>query len=531
MHKYGAIVIGAGHNGMVAAHYLAAGGLDVLLVERRPWVGGISGALEVLKGYSSTVTNSPGSLEPKVVRDMQLAKHGLKFVTADPTVVVPFHGNRAFIGWRDPIKSRESLAQFSKHDSIAFYEVLEFFNDFARRLGVSLFEAPPRFADMAARMRTPQDEADFAEIMFGSVKELLDDRLESDEVKTILAMLGQMCGNVGPSTPGSPLGLLMRPMSLASSQVDFKDDPRQQPLRGSTGLPVGGMRSIAEAMASSLRASGVTIKTGADVTAIRVDADNKVVGITIDNNEEIDARIVLSNLNPKTTLLDLVAEEFVGEEVTAGLKKLKMNGAAFKIVLALNDIPRYSFANNDNYKELASCQFRIGPGMDYLDKSYDDFRYGRPSEKPKLWGLVPSLTDPTLAPEGKHLMSINVWYAPYHLKESTWDQEKDGFAKRCISVLSEFMPNIENIIDDVIALSPLDLEREFGLVEGHQLHGDMTPGHMFSFRPIPQLSQYRTPIHNLYLCGAGSWPGGFVTGLPGHNASHVALADLARENG
>ena len=527
MQKYDAIVVGAGHNGMVAAHYLATAGLQVLVVERRPWVGGITGPIESFPGYSSTVTNSPGSLEPKIVRDMELVKHGLKFVKPDPTVVVPFYGNRAFVGWRDPQKVRDGFAQFSKHDSVAYYDFIEFFNDFARRLGVSVFGAPPRFAEMASRIRTPKDEADFAEIMFGSIRDMLDARLESDEVKTILAMLAQASGNVGPSTPGSPMGLMARPMSLASSQMEGEDDPRKQPLRGSTGLPVGGMRAVAAAMASSLRATGVTIMTDAEVTAIRVDRDNRVEGILINDDREIDATIVLSNLNPKTTLLDLVPRETIGDEVSTGLQRLKMDGAAFKIVLALDDVPRFGFASDEEYKQLASCQFRIGPSMDYLEKGYDDFKYGRPSEYPKLWGLVPTMTDPTLAPEGKHLMSLNVWYAPYNLKHGSWDEQKDPFVKRCISVLSDFMPNIENIIDDVVAFSPLDLEREFGLLEGHQLHGDMTPGHMFSFRPLPQLSQYTTPIENLYLCGAGSWPGGFVSGLPGHNASHAALRALA----
>jgi phytoene dehydrogenase-like protein len=526
---YDSIVIGAGHNGMVAAHYLAAAGLRVLVLERRPTAGGITGPVDSLPGLTATVTNSPGSLEPKIVRDMGLEDHGLRFVKPDPTVVVPFHGGRAFVGWRDQKRVHEGLAQFSRHDADAYPAIIEFFNDFARRIGVSLFAPPPRFAELAARLRTPRDEADFAAIMFGSIREMLDNRLESDEVKTILAMLAQACGNVGPSTPGSPIGLLQRPMSLASSQVAAEHDPRRQPLRGSTGLPVGGMRGVAAAMERSLRSSGVTIRTDAAVTDIRVGADNQVLGVVLEGGEEIDAGIVLSNLNPKTTLLDLVPAGCLGSEVETGLRELRMEGAAFKVVLQLDGIPRFAFADSADYAHYAACQFRVGPTMDYLDKAYDDYRYGKPSEGPKLWGLIPTMTDPTLAPEGTHLMSLNVWYAPYHLKDTTWDAAKGPFIDRCVSVLAEFIPNIKDLITAVVGFSPVDLEREFGLLEGHQLHGDMTPGHMFSFRPLPQLSGYSTPVRQLYLCGSGSWPGGFVSGLPGHNAAQVAIADWQSE--
>lgn len=527
--KYDSIVIGAGHNGMVAAHYLAEAGLRVLVLERRPATGGITGPIDSLPGLTATVTNSPGSLEPKVVRDMRLEEHGLRFVKPDPTVVVPFHDGRAFVGWRDQKRVREGLARFSPRDADGYHEVIEFFNDFARRLGVSLFAPPPRFAELAARLRTPRDEADFAAIMFGSIRELLDNRLESEEVKTILAMLAQACGNVGPSTPGSPIGLLQRPMSLASSQIAAEHDPRRQPLRGSTGLPIGGMRGVAAAMERSLRASGVTIRTGAEVTDVRVGPRNQVLGVALVGGEEIDADIVLSNLNPKTTLLDLVPPGSVGDEIETGLRELRMEGAAFKLVLRLDGVPRFAFADGDDHERYAACQFRIGPTMDYLDRAYDDYRYGKPSEGPKLWGLVPTMTDPTLAPPGQHLMSLNVWYAPYHLRDATWDEHKGLFVDQCVKVLSEFVPNIQDLIVDVVGYSPVDLEREFGLVEGHQLHGDMTPGHMFGFRPLPQLSGYATPVRGLYLCGSGSWPGGFVSGLPGHNAAHVAIADRRAE--
>ena len=525
MSSYDAVVVGGGHNGLVASFYLAATGLRTLVLERREVVGGLCSPIEFMPGYHGAITNSPGSLEPKIVADMKLSDFGLTFFKPDPTVIVPLQPDRLFVGWRDPKLGRQQMEDISKRDTEAFHEILEFFGDFARRMNVSLFKPPPSLAELTDRFRSPQDEDDFGRVFFGSMMDILNEHIETDEIQTIIAQMAIMCGNVAPSTPGSPIGMLFRPLSMASSRLDADHDPRKLPLRGSTGLPIGSMAAVGAAMERAARSQGVEIRTNTGVSAIRV-AGGAVCGVVTDSGEEIDARLVLSNLNPKTTLLDLLAPGHIDDDLGKRLGRKKMEGSAFKLAIALDDVPRLKGAPDDLVEAYSACQLRVAPSVDYIEAAYDDYKYGRPSRSPKLLGLVTSLTDPRLAPPGKHLLSLNVWHAPYKLRDGHWDQEKHTFAKRCIDCLAEYYSNIKDIIIDYRCYSPLDLEREFGLVEGHQLHGDMTHGRMFSLRPVAGLGDYRTPVTGLYLCGSGSWPGGFVSGIPGHNGSHRAITDL-----
>ena len=311
--------------------------------------------------------------------------------------------------------------------------------------------------------------------------------------------------------------------------VSGKDDPRLQPLRGSTGLPMGGMGSITLSMRRSLEARGVVVRTEAPVKTIKVER-GKATGVILESGEEIDAPLVLSNVNPKTTLLDMVPPGSLDERTAVRLRQLKMNGNTFKIVLALDGVPRFKAAKTeDEVRKYAACQFRIAPSMDWMERAWDDAKRGHWSRTPMMWGLTPSVSDPAMAPPGHNVMSINIFHAPYRLAEGLdWSVERDRFGNHCIEVLSDYIPNIKDLIIDHRFFSPVDLERELGLVESHITHGDMTPKRMFSMRPVSGLSDYRTPIAGLYLCGVGTWPGGNVSGIPGHNASHKALNDLAR---
>ncbi len=529
--RYDAIVIGGGHNGMVAAHYLARSGLSVLVAERRHVVGGPCGPIEFFPGYRGAICNSPGSLEPKIVRDMELERFGLFFDKPDPAMVHPFPDGRAFVGWRDRSRVEAELGKFSERDIAAYHKIFEFFTNFGKTLGVSLFAPPPSLGEMVARLKSPKDEADFATIMFGNTRDFLDDRLESDEIKVLIALMSMFGGNYGPSSPGSLLALLQRPMSLNSMTVEAQHDPRVQPLRGSTGLPRGGMGSVAEAMACSITASGAVIRTEAAVIKVKVGAGDQAEGVVLADGEEIDAPLVLSNLNPKTTLLDLVDSRHLDEDLRTRLEGRRMRGCAFKAVLALGGLPRFRAAPVDAVEAFAACQFRIAPSVDHLERGYEDAKNGRMSREPRIMGLTPSVMDPNLAPPGKHLMSLNCWHAPYHLEDGDWTTEKDRFGQRIIDTVADYVPNLKDIIEDAFFYSPKDLEDEFGLVEGHQLHGDMTLASMFANRPVPGLADYRTPVGGLYLCGSGTWPGGFVSGIPGHNGSHQALADGARGDG
>ncbi|WP_067461012.1 phytoene desaturase family protein [Actinomadura macra] len=526
--RYDALVVGGGHNGLVAAFYLARSGLKVAVLEARDRVGGVSAPIEVFPGYRGAITNTPSGLSPKVAREMDLASFGLRYSRPDPTMIFPFDDGRAFRGWRDPERTRQELAAFSRKDAVTYFEIIEFFTRVADKLDVSVLEEPPSLQSLISRLLTPEDEADFATVMFGSVREFLDARLESDEVKALLASLAMSAGNMGPATPGSPFGLLRRPLNTSRRAGQEGDVSRKYVHGGSTGLPFGGMGSVVEAMAAAAIAAGAELVTEAKVNRL-LTRDGQIRGAVLVDGTEIHAGLVLSSLVPRTTLLDLLPADAVPEDLASALEGKKFKGGAFKLFLALDGIPEMAAAPHDEVETYASCQFRYSPSMDYLDRAYDDFRYGRFSARPKMLGLTPTIVDPTLAPPGKHMMSVSVWFAPYTLSDGDWEVRKHEFGRVCVDTMRSFVPNIEAIITDMRAFSPRDLEQEFGLLEGHQQHGDMTPGGMFGFRPHPSIARYRTPVRGLYLCGSGTWPGGTVTALPGHNAAMTVLSDLSAE--
>jgi len=526
--RYDVVVVGGGHNGLVAAFYLARAGHSVAVVERRGVVGGPAATVEYFPGYRSAITNSPGSLEPKIVGDMALESFGLRWAKPDPAVVMPFPDGRFFVGWRDQGKVREHIARyFSARDAEAYPRVFEFFNDFAKRLQISLFDPPPSLADIASRLKTTQDEADFATVFFGSIRHFLEERLETDEIRTAIAMLS-MAGAVSPSTPGTPLALMQRPMSLVSSNVTGLHDPRNQPMRGSTGLPVGGMGAIVEAMERAIKALGVDVLTGTAVSRIDVAATGSVRGVVLEDGREIAADVVMSNVDPRTTLLSLVEPVHVPSELSQRLSAIPKGGSTFKVVLAVDAPPHFAGVPGELADAFSTCQLRIAPDMAYLEKAHQDYVSGIPTDSPRLLGLVPSFVDPTLAPPGKHLVSFNAWYFPYELSGGrSWATEREAVGDRIVEILASYIPSLKRSIVARRYFSPVDLEEEYGLIAGNFSHIDMTPAHMFGLRPVAGLSDYRTPVAGLYLCGAGVWPGGTVTGLPGHNAGQQVLRDLA----
>lgn len=526
MNDFDAIVVGGGHNGLVSSMYLARAGLRVLVIERRSELGGPCGPVDYFPGYRNSITNSPGSLDPSIVAELELAKHGLEFTNVDPTLVMPLADGSHFVAWQDQRRVVEQLERYSKHDAVEFFNILKFFDDFAKTIAVSPYEPPPSLAVIAARLKTPADEDAFAKIFFGSLKDLLDERLESDSVKALLAIRGVVSIQAGPSTPGTPLPLLMRPLSLLARGASSGNDPRLAPLRGTAGYPKGGMVSIIAAMERGLRAHGATVLTGIAVSRVLVE-NGAVVGVEVAGGRCFRAPIVASNLNPKTTLLELVGQGELPDSIERRVRAKVMRGAAFKVALALDRPPRYRFAANDNDGlRLSGCQFRIAPSVEYMDRAFDDARYGKPSSQPLIWGLCPTLITDGLAPPGHHLLSLNIWHAPYALREGSWDTERDRFGQRCVDLMEEYMPGLKDSIVNHRYWSPVDLEREYGLVEGNIIQGDGLPSQMFSLRPVAGVSGYRTPIDGLYLCGVGTWPGGYVSGIPGHNAGKQILRDL-----
>lgn len=523
--EFDAVVVGAGHNGLTCAGYLACSGLKVLVLERRSAVGGLSTDYEFFPGYHASLPNSPGSLEPKVVADLELAKHGLEFVRPDPSLVVPFPDGRAMVAWRDPEATAREIAKFSERDVRGYGAMFEYLNAFAERLGISIFEPPPSLRELTARLETPADEEAFARVFLGSLKDLLDDWLESEELKSTIAAISVTSNLIGPYAPGSAALLMMRPLSMASSAADAGHDPRKQYLRGSTGLPVGGMGAVTRAMRRAVEARGSVVQVDAGVRAI-VTEGKQVRGVELEDGSFIASEIVASNLHPRTTLLDLLDTGVLGDDLEGKMKSLPVRGSAFKMALALDGLPTFAAAPKGLGQAYAGCQFRLAPGLDYMERAYDDAKYGRPSADPIILGLIPSVMDPAMAPAGKHIMSCNIWHAPVTLAQGSWDTERDRFGNRCIDLIAEYMPDLRNRIIDTKFLSPADIEKEFGLRDANIMHVDMLPAHMFGLRPAPGWSAYRMSMPGLYLCGSGTWPGGTVSGVPGHNAAQAILSDL-----
>ncbi|MDN2565068.1 NAD(P)/FAD-dependent oxidoreductase [Aquibium sp. A9E412] len=521
--RYDAIIVGGGHNGLVCAAYLAKAGLKVLVAEARDTLGGPCGTYEFMPGYRCAITNSPGSFEPRIVAELELERYGLRFERADPTVVHAFPG-RAFIGWRDRAAVAAQLDAFAPGEAARYQELLGRLETLARHLGVSLYEPARGLAAMARDLPAEQQRL-FEQVVMGSLRELLDGALVSDQAKALLGMVALNATLAPPSAPGTAIGLMLRPISMASSPPAAADDPRGVALRGSTGLPVGGMGAIIDAIEAVCLAHGATVLRETRVARVLHDGE-RANGIVTAAGDSHHAPVVISAINPKTLFGDLVDDRAVGAALRREAAAVPMRGSAFKIALALDGLPQYrGLPDGVGAAAIAGSQFRIAHSLGYIERAVADGLAGMPSQGPIMWGLIPSVTSPGVAPPGRHLMSINVWHAPYTLREGDWSTETERFGRHCIDVLAAFMPDLPARIVDHRFIGPRELEAELGLVGSHITHGDMLPGALIGARPHPAADDYRTPLAGLYLSGAGTWPGGYVTGLPGHNTSRAVLAD------
>ncbi|HWM32956.1 MAG TPA: NAD(P)/FAD-dependent oxidoreductase [Pseudolysinimonas sp.] len=525
--EYDAIVVGGGHNGLVAAFYLARAGLSVLVVEQRDVVGGALATEEIVPGYrSNAVSNSCHNLEPRVLADMDLTGFGLRFASPDPSSFMAFPDGRRFVAANSRTEMRAELADLAPGDVDGYFETLQVMSDLAQKLDVSFYEAPPSFAELANRVEGDADRALFNRLMFGSATEFLAERIQSEEARSLLGMVAISGNYLGPSTPGSAYMLFHRPLYRGSSAV--RGGERFHTLGTSKIAPIGGMAEIARAMAASARAAGATILESAPVQRIEV-KDGRATGITLVDGREISAPTVLSAANPKLTLTQLVEHDSIEPDLLHRVRNIKMDGTSFKLMIALDGVPVFASARSASENEaLLQCGFRTGTTISAMDRGYHQALQGRWSEEPIIWGLVPSSIDPTLAPEGHHVMSLTVFHAPLALAGSTWEVEKDRFAQHIIRHLDEvYIPGLANQVVGYKAKSPEDLQSEFGLLGAHVSHGDITAEHMFDARPAAGLAGYRTPVAGLYLGSVGTWPGNYVSGVPGHNAAHRILADIA----
>lgn len=526
MIDYDAIVIGTGHSGLVSAGYLARAGWNVLMLERRDMVGGTCVTEEIFPGFrGSSVANASHSLDPRIARDLELERYGLRFAYPELGSLTLFEDGRALPAWPDRAKRRRELERFAHGpgDIAGYSRLLEMYADVARQMGVSFYDPAPSFADVAARFTNPAARYEFEQIMFGSAADILEQHLRSPELQAFFAGTAVATNFVGPRTPGSGYLLLQRPLWEQSMKSVGTQDNNELMMKNAA--PLGGIGAVTQAMAESNRAHGVTIITGAEVERILC-VDQTAVGVALTDGREFRSRRVLSNANPKLTLTRFLSPDDLGQESYELAQALNMKGTSAKVHLALEGTPHFKAARSEGENELfLGTNFRVASSIGVLQNAYNEAVMGRWTERPTITAIMDSAQDPSLTPPGCHFVSLSVRGVPYHLASGTWDEQRDDLGKAVIATLEEHIPNLANILHDYHVYSPLDLEREFALLEGNGAHGDIVPGHIFDSRPIPGCADNRTPVDGLYLCGVGNWPGNFMSGVTGYNASQRMLDD------
>jgi phytoene dehydrogenase-like protein len=520
------VIIGGGHNGLVTAAYLARAGLSVTVLERRAVLGGASVTEQPWPGYKvSTLSYLCSLLQPRIINELELHRHGYHLYPKDPSFFSVFPDGRHLFFWQDMGATQKELAKFSKRDSEIYPDFEHQLARLAEWVERLLMTTPPniirrKFRDLvgmgrlgleAIRFRDPE-VVHLIKIMTQSIRAYLDERFESDHIKATLATDGVIGTNGGPSTPGTAYIMLHHVMGGATG------------VRGLWGFARGGMGAISEAIARSAQAAGARIRTNADVASVLV-RGGRAYGVALADGEEIHARAVVSNADPKITFLKLIEPKNLEEDFLTEIRKIRIEGCSLKINLALDALPDFKDYPGAELGHQHKATIHICPSMDYVDRAWEDASAGRPSDNPMLEITIPTTYDDSLAPPGKHVMCIFAQYAPYSLRDADWDSIKEGFADRCIDLLAEYAPNIRQSIIHRQVISPLDLEREYSLTGGNIFHGDMTVDQLFFMRPVAGWAQYRTPIDGLYMCGSGTHPGGGVMGAPGFNAAREILSD------
>ncbi len=511
--RWDAVVIGGGHNGLVTSWYLADAGLRVLVLERRDFVGGAVVTEELWPGYSvPTCSYICYLLQAKVIDDMDLREHGFDVHHLSPGSFTPFPSGRRILNWDDDQQAAAEIAAFSRHDA----EALPRYRAYRERLAGIFYRwfltPPPSLAEMTAALAGTEDEPLLERLLFGSVTGVLDEFFESDEVKGALTSAWD-AGD--PDAPGS----LLSGIYPAISQ--FTPDEN-------AGIVVGGMGGITKAMRRSVEAKGVSVRTGTTVERILIQ-DGRAVGVRLESGEEIAASVVLSNADIKRTFLRMVPRAALPDDFARAVEGLQTRAGYFKFHAALDDLPDFSAYFGKEYDPRMLAQIKICPSVDYYRKAWDDAMHGRITDSPVMSVQIPSVYDRTLVPQGGHVMSIWVQYAPVRPYGGEWTDELAREAgEMLIGTLEQYAPNIRRVMRDWVCFTPADIERRVGMTDGNIRHIDMIAGQLLNQRPLPGWSDYRTPIENLYLCGADTHPGGEVTGAPGHNAAQAVLKALAR---
>lgn len=529
---YDAVIIGAGHNGLTAAAYLARAGKRVAVLERRDIVGGCAVTEEVDPELSpgcrvSTASYIASMLRPTIIRDLKLGSYGLKMIACDPVIQAAFNDGTVMGWWSDEERMRAELARFAPNDIDQFFETETELKRLAAYLQPFFLEPPPdpyakglrKLAEGIRLMRrfrgiTGSDISGLVRFLTGSLGEFLDRRFESDKLKRLILSNSLYGKHGGPYQPGTAMGLLFHLLSGG--------DAEQQAWQGHV---IGGMGAITEALRSACEDLGVEIRTSAPVSRINI-IDGKACGVTLDSGETIDAGLVVSNADPKRTFLALVDSAALTDEFRRDVAGIRMDGPAGKVNFVLSEEPRVSGMPADRTKPQRSL-FTLIPTLAEAEANYNASQRGELPERLWVDCVLASNVDDALAPEGRHMLTCFVQYLPYRLREGSWDDRREELGDRVTELIGQFAPNVPGAVIARRIFSPPDLEERFGITEGNIFHGDISLQQMFFMRPLPRWSQYRTPVENLYLCGAGTHPGGGVTGAPGYNAAQTIIRSHA----
>jgi phytoene dehydrogenase-like protein len=522
--KYDVIVIGGGHNGLTNAAYLARAGKKVLVLERRHVLGGAAVTEEIFPGFKFSVCSYVVSLlRPEIIRDLDLPRHGLEILPLDGTFTPMPSGDYL---WRvnDHGKTRREIARHSKLDAEAYEEFGKAMQAMCRFVKPILSMVPPDPATLNPRelMKllflgrrfqglSGEDKYNQVQLMTMSAVDFLDQWFETDVLKATMSASGIIGTFLGIRSPGTAYVLLHHYMG----EIDgaFR----------SWGFARGGTGAISNAIADAAREAGAEIRTESPIARIIV-KNNRAHGVVLQNGDEIYGDVISSSVDPRLTFIKFIEEGQLPNQFLEDVKRYKFRGSSGKVNIALDALPDFKCLPGPGAHLRGAIS--ISPSVEYMERAYDDAKYGNFSRHPYIDMVIPSLTDPSIAPPGKHVMSCFVQYAPYKLRAGlNWDDQREAFGNTVIDTIAEYAPNIKNIILNKQVLTPLDLERDFGLSEGNIFQGELSLEQLFFLRPVPGYAQFRTPIKNLYMCGSATHPGGGIMGAPGRLAALEILKD------